>query len=312
VTQTDYEALWNADRPFLWGYCYRLTGSAADADDTVQETFMRALERPPEDTSRPWRPWLVRVATNLVRDRWRSGRRWVGPWLPGPIETAGENAVDWAAGVPESADVRYEALESVSAAFLLALEALTPLQRAVLLLRDVYDESTAETAEHLGITEANVKTTLHRARHALQDYDRERTPPSAALARRHARALERLLAAFRAGDVAAMGALLADDVRATSDGNGRFYAAKKPVVGRDKVLRFFQAVFAESTVPPTIEIRELNGLPAALIERRDLGDKFAPRFVFRMHLGADDRIVATESVLVPEKLMGLRGLGGTR
>src|SRR6185295_12271247 len=82
-------AAFAADRRFLWGLCYRLTGSAADADDLVQETFVRAMERPPPRTDEPARPWLVRVATNLGRDllRRRKRRGYVGPWLPSPIET---------------------------------------------------------------------------------------------------------------------------------------------------------------------------------------------------------------------------------
>jgi RNA polymerase sigma-70 factor (ECF subfamily) len=78
-----------ADRRFLWGLCYRMTGSPADADDLVQETFLRAIERPPPRTDQPLRPWLVRVSMNLARDhlRARRTRRYVGPWLPGPIDT---------------------------------------------------------------------------------------------------------------------------------------------------------------------------------------------------------------------------------
>src|SRR5262249_61740237 len=82
------------DRRFLWGLCYRLTGCAADADDLVQETFVRAIERPPARRDQPWRPWLVRVALNLGRDllRRRRRRRYVGPWLPSPIETGDETS----------------------------------------------------------------------------------------------------------------------------------------------------------------------------------------------------------------------------
>ena len=91
---TDYQEVYSEHGDFLWGYCYRLTGSAADAEDLVQETFVRAIERPPVDVDKPWRPWLVRVATNLRHDAWRKQkvREYKGPWLPSPIETAGEVA----------------------------------------------------------------------------------------------------------------------------------------------------------------------------------------------------------------------------
>ena len=116
-----------------------MTGNAADADDLVQETFVRAIKRPPPRTDEPWHLWLVRVAINLSRDLLRQRKRqsYEGQWLPSPIET-----------VPPTFDppdesgnpaTRYDLIESVSFAFLLALEALTPTQRAVLVLRDVFD-----------------------------------------------------------------------------------------------------------------------------------------------------------------------------
>jgi RNA polymerase sigma factor (sigma-70 family) len=127
------------------GLCYRMTGNAADADDLVQETFVRAWKSPPERTEEPWRPWLARVAMNLSRDllRRRKRRHYDGTWLPSPIETGDEAAAPPDEPVDEQGDplARYDMLESVSFAFLLALEALTPAQRAVLLLRDVFDYS---------------------------------------------------------------------------------------------------------------------------------------------------------------------------
>ena len=141
------------ERRFLIGLCYRMTGSAADAEDVVQETFARALERPPARTDAPWRPWLVRVALNLAKDelRRRKRRGYKGPWLPEPIEDS-----EWIepSHEPQSTAGRYELLESVSFAFLLALEALSPAQRAVLLLRDVFEYTGAETAEALDLSEA--------------------------------------------------------------------------------------------------------------------------------------------------------------
>ena len=166
------EDLFTQHQRFLWGLCYRLTGSAADADDLVQETFVRTIERPPARMKDPLRPWLVRVAMNLGRDLLRRRRRapYKGPWLPSPIETNGQDlfpreevalplgeiALPLGEVAPPSHEVvfeggstegRYELLESVSFAFLLALEVLTPQQRAVLLLRDVFDYSVRETAD---------------------------------------------------------------------------------------------------------------------------------------------------------------------
>lgn len=155
------------DRRLLWGLCYRMTGNAADADDLVQETFVRAIEKPPRRTDEPLRPWLVRVAINLSRDLLQRRRRqgYVGPWLPSPVPTDEESPASYEppASSEESPVARYDLKESISFAFLLALEALTPSGRAVLLLRDVMDYSTSDTAGALDMTEANVKCCCARA-----------------------------------------------------------------------------------------------------------------------------------------------------
>ena len=177
-----------SERTFLWGLCYRMTGCAADAEDIVQETFVRALERPPARQEDPWRPWLVRVAMNLARDLLRRRRRraYVGPWLPSPIETGDEAAMPAVEPTLSGGDTtagRYDVLESVSFAFLIALEALTPQQRAVLLLRDVFDYDVRETADALGISASSVKVTHHRARTRMAAYDRQRCVPTRELVR---------------------------------------------------------------------------------------------------------------------------------
>ena len=138
---------------------------------------MRALTRPPADRDRAWRPWLVRVAVNLGRDLLRRRRRrggYEGQWLPSPLET--EPPSHEPADETGNPAARYDMLESVSLAFLLALEALTPMQRAALLLRDVFDYSARETARALGISEANARTTHLRARRALAAYEATRRP----------------------------------------------------------------------------------------------------------------------------------------
>jgi RNA polymerase sigma-70 factor (ECF subfamily) len=152
-----------------------MMGSAADVDDLVQDTLGRALERPPADLSQPLRSWLTRVAVNLSRDSLRRRRRegYLGPWLPTPIETSAEVSTSQ----PTSA-ARYGQLESASFAFLLALESLNPKQRAVVLLRDVFEYSTHETAEVIGASEPNVKQIHLRARRALGQYDAARVKPS--------------------------------------------------------------------------------------------------------------------------------------
>jgi RNA polymerase sigma-70 factor (ECF subfamily) len=296
------EAAFRVDARHLWGLCYRMTGSAADAEDLVQETFARALERPPRDTSRPWRPWLVRVAINLSRDHLRRRRRrgYDGPWLPQPIETAAEIEPSHE---PEETTGRYERWESLSYAFLVALEALTPAQRAVLILRDAFDYTSAETAEALDMTEANARTTLHRARRAMREYDAARPRRNATLARRTRDALESFLRCALAGDVREMEALLARSVVALNDGGGRYAAARVPVVGASKVARFTRGVLRSEL--PRLEIREINGLPAIVGEYADAPPHLAPRFVSLIDLDRDGRIRLSCTQLAPEKLSGI-------
>ena len=276
------DSLFEEHRRFLWGLCYRMTGSAADADDVVQDTFVRAIERPPRRTDEPLRPWLIKVALNLARDLLRRRRRrdYVGPWLPSPIETEPPSHE------PAALDGRYELLESVSFAFLIALEALTPTQRAVLLLRDVFDYSVKEAADALDLTEANVKTTHHRARCAMEAYDGARQIPTAARQQATAAALRDFLHALERHDVAAVESLLASDVRTTTDGGGEFRSALRTIVGRDKVTRFYFAV-APNAANARVRMPELNGVPSVVVDLLTPAPGLGPRFTLIAEL--DDR-----------------------
>jgi RNA polymerase sigma-70 factor, ECF subfamily len=285
---------------FLWDLCYRMTGNAADADDIVQETLVRALASPPARTDEPWRPWLVRVATNLARDHLRKRKRvaYTGPWLPSPIET-GEARDE---GDQES---RYGMVESVTFAFLLAVEVLRPRQRAVLLLRDVFDFTVEETARALGITEENVRTTHHRARVALAAYDRERCVPTLEAQAKARGALERLMAAVGTQDVARIAEVLDEAARLLTDGGGHYRAALNPIVGHDRVARFLLGIqrFVEGT--PIVAERMLNGFPALVVDLPDATPPNAPRLVIRCDLERHGRIVALHLVLAPRKLSAL-------
>ncbi|HEX2678520.1 MAG TPA: sigma-70 family RNA polymerase sigma factor [Polyangiales bacterium] len=293
-----------AHREHLWGVCYRMLGSAADADDLVQETFRRALEAPPADLARDLRPWLVRVAVNLSRDalRLRKRRGYDGTWLPSPIETAPDLGA-------QSSEAHYGQLESLSLAFLIALEALTPTQRAVLLLRDVLDYSVRETAEALELSDANVKTTLHRARKAMADYGSNARPPTRAEQRRTREKLEALCVHLLAHNLPALEALLADDVRAHNDGAGEFFAARKPVVGKDKVIKFHLKTASGGGSRVRFAIRMINGMPALVGERVAPPKRVPPRFVTFIQLDAKGRITRIDTVVATRKLSAMRWNG---
>jgi len=292
-------------RSFLWGLSYRLTGNAADADDVVQESFVRALQRPPADRDRPWRPWLVRVAVNLGRDLLRRRRRrggYEGQWLPSPIESEppSHEPTD-ESGNPAA---RYDLLESVSFAFLLALEALTPTQRAVLLLRDVFDYSAREAARSLGLSEANARTTHLRARRALAAYDARRRPLTAEVQQRETVALRKFLACVTAGDVAGVEAMLAADARAMSDSAGEFHSNRVAVVGRVKVAALLVGVVKGIGRLRRAELRLLNGHPAVIAEREPKAG-FGPRWVTQVDFDDRGRITDVYTVLATRKLSAI-------
>ncbi|MFY0562826.1 sigma-70 family RNA polymerase sigma factor [Archangium lansingense] len=311
MKQTAHEALERAAREhdkFLWGLCYRMTGVAADADELVQETYARALTSPPGRLEEV-RPWLTRVAVNLARDRLRRRKRegYVGPWLPSPVETGEEAVPSVEAELPGggTTEGRYELLESVSFAFLLALEALTPRQRAVLLLRDVFDYSGREVGECLGMSETNVKVTHHRARQAMEKYDRARCVPTRALQERTREALLGFLGALASGDVEAAEALLAEPVKALTDGGGETYAARVPVVGLKRVSLFYRRVQEMRGTPDVVELRTLNGLPAVVASWNNSSPGAAARVVIRVELDEAGRITEVHSVQASRKLAGL-------
>lgn len=293
-------------RRFLWGLSYRMLGDAAEAEDVVSETFTRALERPPGDTTRPWRPWLVRVAMNLARDRLRARKRRPYPrsaWLPQLIE---DDDLPEPAYEAPSTEARYDLMESISVAFLVALETLTPKQRAVLLLRDAYGYSVRETAEALEMSEANVKTTLHRARAAMADYQRAERPAPAEVADRTREAVMHLLSAFASGDHGALEQALVDDVRVMGDGGGEFFAAPAPIVGRDLVLRFFGNILDVMGQPATIEIRSINGRPAIVSTFASPRPGWAPQSIMCIDVDAAGRVLATYNVMARAKIARVR------
>jgi RNA polymerase sigma-70 factor (ECF subfamily) len=306
-----YADAFRAHQRLLWGLCYRLTGCAADADDVVQETFVRALEKPPRRTDEPLRPWLVRVAMNLGRDllRRRKRRAYVGPWLPSPIETPEEEsppAHEPTLAGEHTTEGRYDLLESVSFAFLLALEALTPAQRAVLLLRDVFDYSVRETADALDMSEPNIKTTLHRARRAMRAYDTTRSVPTRALQERTREALGRFVTALTNGDVAAVEAQLADSVRTVNDGGGEFFAARVPIHGPQRVARFHFNINQRHGGQGHVAVRLINGLPALVGEFADPRPGEPPRFVLHCEVDGQGRIQTVYSVVASRKLSAIR------
>jgi RNA polymerase sigma-70 factor (ECF subfamily) len=232
----------------------------------------------------------------------------VGEWLPSPVPTDNEDSpasYEPPAPAKDSPAARYEFLESISFAFLLALEALTPTQRAVLLLRDVFDYSTVETAEALDITEANAKVLLLRARRRMQEYDKNRASVSPLRQEATRHALEQFLLYLGRGDAEGLERLLAEEVVSISDGGGVVQAALRPIIGRDKLLRLIFAINEKLVAAPRVSFRDLNGLPAILFE--DVVSTATRATRYTIHVEVDDagRICRLDSVLAPDKLTAI-------
>ena len=299
----------NEHKRVLWGMCYRMTGSATDADDIVQDTFVKALERPPADMEAPIRPWLVKVAMNLSRDHLRRRRRreYVGPWLPAPVLTDSDDhlQLDHPNSTEDSPGVRYDLIESVTLAFLLALEALTPAQRAVLLLRDVFDYSTIETAEALVMSEANIKVTLHRARRIMGSYDKNRVPNFSRRVDEVRDILQRFLSRLASGDVHGLKELLAADVVLVTDGGGEINALADPVYGSEKVLRLIAKLYEANRDVTSTSLQLVNGEPAILVERSQMRPGHASFFTMHCELDRDSRMRRLHFVFAPSKLTAL-------
>ena len=285
----------------LWALCYRMTGVAADADELVQETWLRCLERPPPDLERSLRPWLTRVAVNLARDhlRHRQSRAYIGPWLPSPVP------LERTLPAPEhSPEDRLALAESARLGTLLALEKLSPGQRAIWLLREVFEHSIAETAELLELSEGAVKVGLHRARRAL-DEAREGGEPWTEGSREAAGgALVEFFSAVQAADALAARRALDEAAVLRSDGGGVVKAALRPILGPDRIARFYLGLSARLGGAPEVRLLEVNGGPALHL-RLPPRAGFARDNVVAVEVDAGGRIRSLFSVLAPAKLAGL-------
>ncbi|MFF5480761.1 RNA polymerase sigma-70 factor [Streptomyces sp. NPDC012935] len=215
-------------RPRLFGLAYRLLGSADEAEDTVQDAYLRFSGADRDVIEYPG-AWLAKVVTNLCLTRLTSARarreQYVGPWLPEPVVTS-----DGTLGPLESAEQR----DAVSMAMLVLLERLTPTERAVYVLREAFAYGHREIAEVLELTEANCRQLYRRAvqRVGEQRSRFESTPE------RQEELVRSFLTAARDGDLGGLEKLLAADVVWSSDGGGKVSAARRPIEGRDKVFRF--------------------------------------------------------------------------
>jgi RNA polymerase sigma-70 factor (ECF subfamily) len=283
----DYEEL----RPLMFSIAYRMVGSVSEAEDIVQEAILRAMAAD-DDVESP-RAYVSRIVTRLCIDHLRSARvrreQYTGPWLPEPL----------VAGTEADAAAQAETADSLSLALLVVLESLSPVERAVFLLREVFAYDYREIAPIVGKSEENCRQIAVRARRAV-DARRPRFEASRAERDELAR---RFLAAAQEGDTEALIDLLAADVEFYGDGGGKATAVRHPVHGREKVARLFAAFVRISRRDGLVLApAEVNGQPGARIYDRD------GALISVLSLDIVDGAVQTvRSIVNPEKLAHLRG-----
>lgn len=282
------EETFEAHRSLLFSIAYRMLGSAMDAEDVVQETWMRYRDVDQEEIESP-KAYLSTIVTRLSINRLNSARmqreNYIGPWLPEPLLTHGST--------PAQQVDRYEA---ISMALLVVLERLTPAERAVFLLREVFDFEYEEIAAILEKSEVACRKLFSRARQHVMAH-RPRFESSAGA---HKQLVHNFLRAVEAGDLQGLKALLAEDVVVWTDGGGQVVAAKRPIHGSDKAARFILNTRRFAPGPFTSQVTEVNG-EAAVVLRERTGRAFLVISV--QSLG--DRIQAFHIVGNPDKLRHL-------
>lgn len=275
-------------RPVLRGLAYRILGSFAEAEDAVQDTFLKWQAAARDEIVNP-RAWLTTVCTRRCLDLLKAADRarvdYVGTWLPEPVQT-------------ENADSPAELAASVSTAFLLLLDRLTPKERAAYLLREIFDHDYAEVAQILGLREAACRKLVSRAQAALQRAEARRVVPPT----RQEELLDAFQLAVNSGATERLGALLADDIALRADGGGKATAANRVLRGREEVLSFIAKVLSRAWPRWRQLRREINGvLGLVLLD----GEEIHASITFGFD--AEGAISDIYIMRNPEKFAGLRG-----
>jgi RNA polymerase sigma-70 factor (TIGR02957 family) len=283
-------------RPAAFALAYRMLGSVSDAEDIVQEALLRLHQAMQKEPIAVPQAWLSTVVTRLCLDQLRSARArretYFGEWLPEPL----------VAEVTPAAEQRYERAQSLSMAFLLLLETLSPVQRAVFLLRDVFDYEYADIARMVGKSEAACRQIAVRARAHV----REGRPRFEVRPQQHERLVERFFAAIEEGDVAGLENVLAEHVTLQGDGGGRVPALARALHGRATVAKTLLnwARAGARAGGYTIRRATVNGQPGALI----VTAAGAVVAVWALDV-VTDRIAAVRSIVNPDKLRHIPGAG---
>jgi len=289
----DTTEVFEALRPRLLGVAYRILGSMADAEDVLQDAWMRWSRTDAGSVANP-EAYLVTVvgrrATDFLRAAKRRRETYTGPWLPEPVANEPDPALDPAAAA--------ELADSLSMALLVVLETLSPLERAAFVLREVFDRPYPEVAATLGRSEQAVRQLVHRARGRVDDgHARFRADVAT-----HAQVVSRFLAACQGADLETLLAVLAPDVVIISDGGGQAQAPRRPVAGRDKVARLLMGFNGRAPEGLTFGLEYFNGA-LGIVARVD----GAPVAAMAVAV-AGGTVQSLQLIANPEKLAFLRGV----
>lgn len=283
-------------RPRLFGLAYRMLGSVSLAEDMVQEAYVRWYSQPRDEVASEG-AFLTTIVTNLCLDHLKSARNqreiYPGEWLPEPValqsEAANQNMPVTEISGPIEDDL--ERLQSISMAFLLLLDSLTPLERAAYLLHEVFDYSHKEVARILGREEAACRQVYRRARSSLEKRRKVTGSPE-----RHAELLHGFLCACEQGDVDSLSNLLAKDVVYRADGGGKVKVASRQVTGSRAVARLYAGLWKQGGSLVEVAIHNINGWPAIIVSTGNI-----LRAVVQIHTDGE-QIDEIDAVLNPEKL----------
>jgi RNA polymerase sigma-70 factor, ECF subfamily len=274
-------------RPLLFSIAYRMLGSVMEAEDMVQEAYLR-YKSVPSETIQSAKAFLTTIVTRLCLDQIKSAKtqreEYIGEWLPEPLLTE---------GVPGAI---IGEREDISMAFMVLLESLSPIERAVFLLREVFDYPYDEIGKIVDKSEANCRQYYHRAKQYLV----EKRPRFVPAPDEQRRLLEGFMMAVSMGDVEALNQILAENVSVTGDGGGKRFAAKHPVVGRAAVARFMIGLGRLLPDNAGFAITEFNGAPALL-----LWNEGEPYCVMNFSMSGG-QIIAIHNVLNPDKLKHIK------
>lgn len=290
----NHSEIFSECRPLLFSIAYRMLGSVMAAEDIVQDAYLRWQHVDHDEVDSP-KAYLSTIVTRLCIDHLRSARiereEYVGPWLPEPV-VAGRHPD----ALPDSQPADNLALaESLSMAFLVLLESLSPTQRAVFLLHDVFDYTYAEIADIVGESPANCRKLGSRARKYVEER-RPRFDPEPA---QQEELVQRFWRACTEGDMSMLLSTLKDDITAWSDGGGMVVSARKPIHGADNVARFLLGIVRQAPETLRVERATVNGQPAFLSHID--GDLYG---VMVLNV-VDDAITETYMILNPEKLQAI-------